>query len=242
MQRVRPLRERRRFRVAQRGVHGERAQPEVEFQLLEGQQVGREKRYVDQLHAQVIARIGGDVQQRVGARAVQRIRQRQQVAVEVVDDVERAGKVDLAPGHELLAEVDVERAQPQREVRLADQIVGVAQGQLVGRHGGAVGVDPEVPDQLQVRRPRVAGAGPDLAQRGKPRPVVGGGSILRQPVMLEPHQAAHDHLQLVGRRRRRPQHRRRQHRRRPDQQRGRTPDAPDGPPHPTPTAAAGSAG
>ena len=153
MHRVGELRERLHLGVAKLHVDVQQAELEVEVQLLDGNHVGREERHVDQLDAEFVGGIGGDVQQRVGERAFQHVVQRQHVGVGVVYHVQGTEEVHLAPVHELLADLDVEGVEAERGVRLPDQVVEIAQRKRVRRGGEAVSAILQVPDQLQKRGP-----------------------------------------------------------------------------------------
>ena len=71
----------------------------------------------------------------------------------MVDHVQGAEEIHLAPVHELLADIDIEGVEPEREIGLPDQVVEIAHRQRVRRGGEAVGSILQEPDQLQKRRP-----------------------------------------------------------------------------------------
>ena len=189
--------------------------------FVDGHHVGGQERHVHQLDGQIVGGIGGHVQQRIGERPLEQIAERRHLEVDVVDHVQRAQEIHLAPVHELLAHLDVEGVEPERHVRLPDQVVDGACRQRAGGHRKPLVVVLQVRHHFQERRPE-AGlvVRMELAQGGQPHPFVGVERLLRHPaVVVEPHEPAH--RDLLG-------EQDRERRQSPDQQRR---DACAGKPH-----------
>ena len=170
MDRVGVLRERLHLRGAERHVDVQQAELEVDVQFVDGHHVGGQERHVHQLDGQIVGRIGGHVQQRIGERPLEQIAERRHLEVDVVDHVQRAQEIHLAPVHELLADLDVEGVEPEATRTPAGsgcrcRVPSARRGPPKNPRRRTAGAPPlpGTPTRSRPRRPHGAGSGRSAA-------------------------------------------------------------------------------